>query len=83
MQVGIHGRGRRGHVLGGTGLGRGHIPTGGGTERAARPGAGPSTVRSRVDKHVGPGGGQDPWRCWVSGLQGPMVQKENKSGFLG
>lgn len=52
-------------------------------QRAARPGAGPSTVRSRADKHVGLGGGEDPWRCWVSGLQGMTAQKENKSGFLG
>lgn len=43
VQVDIYGMGRgRRRVLGGTGMGRGHIPTGGGTERAARPGAGPA-----------------------------------------
>lgn len=35
-----------------------------------------STVRSRADKPVGLGEGQDPWKCWVSGLQGPTAQKE-------
>ena len=77
MQVDIYamGRGRR-RVLGGIGTGRGAHPHRRWHREGHQAGGRASTVRSRADKPVGLGEGQDPWKCWVSGLQGPTAQKE-------